>query len=465
MKENSLFNRELSILEYMYANVCACNVILTLNITGKITRPQIEAALVQLQKRHVLLRSMIAYQPDRTCFIENPDLPLTLKTIDRTGPEQWIQVCIEENKIPFDYNQEIPIRFIHLYSANESDIIILCQHAICDGMSLVSLGRDLMNIIGFPGKAVEKLPPPLSMFDPSRFPANIRVDWLHKKILEKTNSKWQKEKITFDNEDRLNIEQIYWKSREYLIHPWEIQSPVLDKLTAKCHEKKVTITNLLICSAMAAQLKIHGPFPQYFPKFSVAVDMRNRFQPPIGDLLGLYASGTISKYNYSQKYSVWENASRLQRIIRKQLDNKKLLTHFKQMALLDPAMFACIPYKGFGGDVEPHQSRYEKIHSYALQNDFMYKFMKKRYSTVGLNMNLIMTNLGKVDIPQDYGEYFLNAIRFIPPASNMTEKVVGAITFGNTMSLNLSHYPANYSNENMLKIKEYLMEILLEAID
>ena len=80
-------------------------------------------------------------------------------------------------------------------------------------------------------------------------------------------------------------------------------------------------------------------------------------------------------------------------------------------------------------------------------------------------MNLIMTNLGKVDIPQDYGEYHLNAIRFIPPASNLAEKVVGAITFGNTMSLNLSHYPVSYSNENMLKIKEYLMEILLEAID
>jgi len=31
--------------------------------------------------------------------------------------------------------------------------------------------------------------------------------------------------------------------------------------------------------------------------------------------------------------------------------------------------------------------------------------------------------------------------------------------------LNLSHYPTSYSYENMLKIKEYLMEILLEAID
>jgi len=465
MKEDLLFNRELSILEYLYANVCACNVILVLNITGKITGPQIEDALVQLQKRHVLLRSMIVDQPDRTCFIENPDISLTLKTIERTGPEQWIQVCMEEDKKPFDYNQEVPIRFIHLSSSNESDIIILCQHAICDGMSLVSLGRDLMNIIGFPGKALEKLPPPLSMFDPSRFPANIRVNWLRKKVYEKINSKWQKEKILFDNEDRHNIEQIFWKSREYLIHPWEIQSPVLDKLTAKCHEKKVTITNLLICSAMAAHLKIPGPFPQYFPKFSVAVDMRNRFQPPIGDLLGLYASGTISKYNYSQKYSVWENASRLQRIVRKQLDDKKLLTHFKQMTLLDPTMFACIPYKGFGGDVEPHQSRYEKIHSYALQHDFMYRFIKKRYSTVGLNMNFIMTNLGKVDIPQKYGEYFLNNIRFIPPASNSAEKVMGAVTFGNTMSLNLSHYPTSYSYENMLKIKEYLMEILLEAID
>ena len=284
MKEDFVFNRELSILEYMYANVCACNVILALNITGKITGPQIEAALVQLQKRHVLLRSMIAYHPDRTCFLENPDLHLTLKTIDRTGPEQWIQVCIEEYKKPFDYNQEIPIRFIHLYSANESDIVILCQHTICDGMSLVYLARDLMNIIGFPGKPVEKLPPPLSLCDPSRFPENIRVDWLHKKILEKTNSKWQREKITFDNEDRLNIEQIFWKSREYLIHPWEIQSPVLEKLTAKCHEEKVTLTNLLICGVMAAHLEIHGPFPQYFPKISVAVDYRNRFQPPIGDL-------------------------------------------------------------------------------------------------------------------------------------------------------------------------------------
>ena len=80
----------------------------------------------------------------------------------------------------FDFEKGPLIRFILLKSTEISDLIIIGQHAICDGISLTNLIQDIMLLLSEPETKVKKIEPILPTSE--NFPANSFIANLKRQI-------------------------------------------------------------------------------------------------------------------------------------------------------------------------------------------------------------------------------------------------------------------------------------------
>jgi NRPS condensation-like uncharacterized protein len=84
-----------------------------------------------------------------------------VEIVARESDEHWIRVVQESCCLPFEFDERPAIRFILVQSAATSELIILCHHILCDGLSLAYLARDVMEHLGDPTREVEVLPDPV----------------------------------------------------------------------------------------------------------------------------------------------------------------------------------------------------------------------------------------------------------------------------------------------------------------
>ncbi len=100
-------------------------------------------------------------------------------------------------QIPFEFDARPAIRFILVQSPTISELVILCHHIICDGLSLAYLARDLMVHLGDPTREVEVLPDPVPI-DPDVMPEDVSVNGVVRFFIKRINKKWEGDKIFFD---------------------------------------------------------------------------------------------------------------------------------------------------------------------------------------------------------------------------------------------------------------------------
>ena len=85
---------------------------------------------------------------------------IPIEVVPRQAQNDWINIHAAGLKIPHQFGRRPAIRFILVYSPEVSELIILCHHIICDGMSLAYLARDSMEYLGNPAAELQVLPAP-----------------------------------------------------------------------------------------------------------------------------------------------------------------------------------------------------------------------------------------------------------------------------------------------------------------
>jgi hypothetical protein len=125
----------------------AANVSVVARVRGAIAPEQMKKALYKLQEIHPLLRSRIVEDPDHNAYLHTDDVPdISLQVIKRISDKHWYDALVEEHKIPFNSIIGPLVRFKLLLSDDPkqpSELIIFCQHTICDGTALANCIRDL----------------------------------------------------------------------------------------------------------------------------------------------------------------------------------------------------------------------------------------------------------------------------------------------------------------------------------
>lgn len=123
-------------------------------LQGQFSVDQLSTVLKQVQQHHPLLRVRIATDAiGLPKFVETDD-EIPLRLIARTDDRHWQSELEVELARSLDWQVAPLLRVVLLQSGAESELMIICHHAIADGLSGVYLMRDILQELG--GKIFER---------------------------------------------------------------------------------------------------------------------------------------------------------------------------------------------------------------------------------------------------------------------------------------------------------------------
>lgn len=423
------------------------NVIMSANVSCKITLPEIKKAVSQLRKRHAYLAVRVSFDKSQTAWYETDSVPeIPVNIIEANGPDVWDNTIKNEWITPFNINKGPLIRITVINYENECDLIITGHHIICDGNSLALLIRDLMMSLYIKDYSPEVLPPPLPINE-NTVPSPMKIKPVMKSILNLMNNKWNKQNICFTQNDMERMHNKFWavNSRPIVLR-WNLNSDETEKLVKKCREEKVTVNSALWTVFLLAQDKIQGNNPAYRKRAGMAVSTREKLTAPQGDVLGFFASSLSLSLKYSKTKTFWDSARIIHKTILKALDNtdifRMLIAEYLPSTLLDSFYF----------------QKYDGLKNRMANN------MLRKMNWHKISYGYSITNVGKLNIPADYNGREIKAVYGPLLYSDVNEKVVGIITVGNKLTFSFTCNGNIVDQKTAEHIKETAAKIIKQEV-
>jgi NRPS condensation-like uncharacterized protein len=422
-------------------------------------------AVSKVQGRHPNLRVRIIEDEDHDPWFTSEGIKeIPVEVVPRESNEHWIKVVQESCQLPFDFDARPAIRFILVQSPAISDLIILCHHIICDGLSLAYLARDLMEHLGDPTREVEVLPDP-NPIEIENIPDDVSVNAIVKYFINRMNKKWKEEEILFDQEDYRDLNEAYWMNYKHQVLSVELSEAQTSALVDRCRKEEVTVNSALTTAFVSAQTNVQSEKP-FHSSMGVASSLRDRLQEPVGEVMGFYAGIVTLDYKYNGSISFWDNARGLHRKVKPLFNNKNLFKDPLRWCYLEPEIIESINFKKLGGLVPTHFARYQKISDFSKRDDVVLSILKrdKMESLDKIFMGTAVTNLTRLDFPRNYGALELDRMIMKPgggfPLATVN-LVLGAVTTAGKLSLVIEFAEDNIDLNTMEKIKEEAMEAIL----
>ena len=396
---------------WLYDRVRPVHFTLTANILGKVHLERLEQALAQVQQRHPLLNVKIAL--DRTeipWFITETQI-ISIRVVKRQSPQQWQQEVERELANPFDWNQAPLIRVVFIQGDDVSDLIVTCHHAIADGMSVVFLLRDILQALESPDRSLPVLSPqpPYEQLVPQfaqKLPALSFKPSLAQIETQPT--------LPANSHPRLQAWSLSTaETRVRSSMPVSKHKPASMQRSVQSNLEESTSLNCL------------SP-----------INVR-RFLPVIEEDFGHYLTYALTTDRIAPNLSVWELARwrslSARESIKTQLDQK----------INSEQIFADLPNSE--AFIFTHPSPDDAVT--AIETAYI--------------KDITVSNLGRLKIPQQYGQLQLAAV-YSPSIFNHFDRdlVVGVTTLGVRMFFSLTYSESGFSVAQIEQFQQTAMQIL-----
>ncbi len=342
------YERKVTGAERFYSHSPFSIVTMVARIKGNVTEEMLKNAVVKVQQRHVLLSVRIKEDDQHDLWFTSEGVQeIPIEIVARKAENDWVKIHAEALKIPYEFETHPAIRLILVQSPEVSELIILCHHMICDGMSLAYLARDLMLHLGDPSREVEVLPAPEPV-TPDNLPSDVSLPGLVKFFINRIKQKWAEEIVFFDQEDYKVLTKTYWDNYNHEIFSIELSEAETSTLVTRCRKENITVNSAITAAFSGAQSFVEGEKP-YHATTAIAASLRDRLPSPPGEAMGYYASGLELKLKYNHKKSFWDNARNYHKKIKPNFTNKKVFGDLPAWLQMDSNIYAALNFKKLGG--------------------------------------------------------------------------------------------------------------------
>ncbi len=461
------YERKVTGAERFYSHSPFSIVTMVARIRGNVSEEMLKNAVVKVQQRHVLLRVRIKEDNEHTLWFTSEGVQeIPIEIVPRKSENDWIKIHAEASKVPFEFETHPAIRFILVQSPDVSELIILCHHIICDGMSLAYLARDLMVHLGDPAREVEVLPVP-EPITLDNLPSDVSLSGLVKFFINRIKRKWAEEIVFFDQEDYKALTKTYWDNFNHEIFPIELSEEQTSGLVVRCRNERITVNSALTAAFSGAQSFVAGDKPHH-ARTAIAADLRGRLPNPPGEAVGYYASGFELKLKYDHKKSFWDNARKYHKSIKPNFTNKKVFGDLPGWLQMDSNIYEALNFKKLGRLVPKDSPRYDKLSDFGKREDVVVNLLQ-RAKMETLETKLLgpaITNLGRFDFPKTYGALELDRLIMQPGGAFPlvhVDMVLGAVTCSGKLSLVVEYAEEAVDAATMEKIKDKAIEYLLNG--
>lgn len=422
-----------------------CNIIMMARFRGCIQEELLRRVLAKVSQKYPLMNARFAQDNEGvTCFVLENVTEFHIRASEKKTDDEWLDLAWDEQQRPFDVDKGPLIKFLLLASAHDTDVVLICHHAICDGLSLTYVIKDIARLLADPGQEVEPLPLPPAMREDS-FSLRVRPGLLDRILINRLNRSWKKEKALFSERDYIQLYRAYWHTRTIGKNILTLSEGTTSALVSRCHAERVTVNSALMTAFALAQRDVQGTKESYLRKALVAVNLRHLFKKPPGQNLGLFAAG-FQVALPSGSGGFWRVAKEFNTKIKRLLsDPKTVLGFMAPLNYLDPTLIDAIYFAAYGS--------FKSKTAPLVAKRILTRSNKPKRS-------LDVTNLGNVSIENGN----LETLFFVPILSPNYEKAIGIVTAGGEMHIVVLHDCAQVGSEVVEAFAQKSIECLSEAI-
>lgn len=132
--------RKMSTIERMIDG----NVVFALSLAGELDEPRLRAALDRVQGKHPALRMLIREQAGELLYEMDCAPPVPIRIVEGADHDTLAREWRNEAYTPFVH--DLPqLRLTWLRSDEEHELLVAATHRICDGMSQLTIVRELLD--------------------------------------------------------------------------------------------------------------------------------------------------------------------------------------------------------------------------------------------------------------------------------------------------------------------------------
>jgi len=398
------------------------NVVMMARIKGHVDAEEMHAAVEKLRARHALLAVRVRIEADDKACYTTRDVPaLPFKAIERRTDRQWFDTAVGELKASFPMDVGPLVRFTLLQSEDVSELIVCGHHAICDGISLAYLIRDILEHTANPSKPVERLPSPPAV-DRETGPTPPSTGFLARALIGLMNRAWRRKKLRFDFDSMEALHERYWeRNAGARLLAWQLSESETARLVARCREEGVTVNSALWAAFLTVQHEVQGSGERFRSRAGLAISTRDMLKLPVGESFGFYASSHKVHLKHYLDRPFWDAARKVHEQLKSSIASAN---PFRMLSatLLDPTLLDSLYFSKYG-----------------LARNGMSERLLKKMMWEKVNFGFAITNVGRVDVPVAYGNLELDAVYGPCVYSDVNEKTVGVITVGNKATFVMSY--------------------------
>ncbi len=459
------YERKVTGAERFFSHSPFSIVTMVARIKGNVTEEMLKNAVAKVQQRHTLLQVRIKEDQEHVLWFTSQGVgEIPIEIVSRKSQDDWIKIHAEASKIPYEFETRPAIRFILVRSPEISELIILCHHIICDGMSLAYLARDLMVYLGDPSREVEVLPAP-EPITLDNLPGDAIPSPLVKFLINRIKKKWNEEIVFFDQEDYQVLTKTYWDNYQHKLFSIELSEEETSVMVKQCRKEGITV-NSAITAAFSGSLSFVAGEKSHHGKTAIGTSLRDRLSKPPGEAFGYYASGLELHLEYNHKKSFWENARQYHKKIKPNLTNKKVFGDLPTWLQMDSNIYEALNFKKLGVFVPKNSLKYKKLSDFSQRDDVVVRLLKRaRMETLETKLlGPAITNLGRLNFQKTYGALTLDRLIMQPggafPLAHV-DIVIGALTCLDKLNLVAEYAEEAIDTATMEKIKDKAMHYLL----
>jgi Condensation domain len=434
--------RPLTNVERLLYRAPYCDIIMLARFKTILLELKLREALSAVRLRYPMMNARIEQDESGNArFAADYTTEFEIKVFDKISEVQWLDLAWNAQKIPFNLSAGPLIRFLLLNAVDSTDLVVICHHAICDGLSLSYLIKDTARFLLDPGLKFEPLPFPPGISDDA-FPFSVKPAWLIQFVVARLNRSWQKTKKVFVEADYVRLFKTYWQANRTGVLISSLSQDATSALISKCRAEGVTVNSAIITALSYANFATHSAHPSYLKKALMPINVRNLFKHAQNGNFGLLALGAQVPVPSTGR-DFWEIARRFD------VRTKLLLAHpkryLKQVAPLncvDPTLIDAIYFSAYDGFRNQSAKRFKGL--ILTPDDEPRRGMS-------------VTNLGLIETE---GLKYLDTIVFVPILSTNYEKLIGIATAGGKLNVTMMYDESKMSRATIETFSERCFQYL-----
>lgn len=320
----------------------------------------------------------------------------------------------ENEKRPFAIENGEMMKVFVKQSNDKLSVLVMAHHLAGDGKSVIYyIERMMKEYIGECGEYQ-----PLKLLNEDTLPEDTGISNLYRSLANRYNRHWEKSGRVFDWNDRKNLNDTYWLEKKSIILKRRFSAACVENIHSKSKAAKVSINSWILTAFMKENRR--------YKSVGLAVDARLDGNRSMSN----QATGITAQYAYCDKLSFEQNAQRLHKRIYAKLSESSrryFILHF--MPLFAPPLIDSIMMCANGLYDNKVSKKAARIMGYAPLK-----------ATV-----LSVTNLTRLDIDEEYSNFRIENLYFVPPLVSYAYQTFGVATTSSGMTVTFHSMSDRYT--------------------